>query len=187
MVQWLGLTSLIPGIGFHPWLGNCTHSVPKKKKKKKAGLGETTAAKLLFLLLKTILFMTPRTAAHQASLSSTIFWSLHKLMSIEPVMPSNRLILCHHPLLLLLCLAFMSQLFTSGGQKIGASASALPVADELEKNSSPQVTLTRVSPISSVSSRNWNGGRCKPTGSPFGVITVQRKTLPTFALLVLRS
>ena len=45
------------------------------------------------------LFATPRTAAHQASLSITN-WSLLKLMSIESVMPSNHLILCH-PLLLL--------------------------------------------------------------------------------------
>ena len=37
--------------------------------------------------------------AHQASLSLTISWSLLKLMSIESVMPSNHLILCH-PLLL---------------------------------------------------------------------------------------
>ena len=36
----------------------------------------------------------------QASLSITNFWSLLKLMSIESVMPSNHLILCH-PLLLL--------------------------------------------------------------------------------------
>ena len=43
---------------------------------------------------------TPRTAAHQASLFFTISRSLFKLMSIESVMPSNRLILCH-PLLLL--------------------------------------------------------------------------------------
>ena len=43
--------------------------------------------------------MTPRTAAHQASLSITIFWSLLKLMSIESVMPSNHLIFCW-PLLL---------------------------------------------------------------------------------------
>ena len=42
--------------------------------------------------------MTLWTAAHQASLSFTIFWSLLKLMSIESVMPSNHLILCH-PLL----------------------------------------------------------------------------------------
>ena len=43
---------------------------------------------------------TPWTAAHQASLSVTISWSLFKLMSIELMMPSNHLIL-FHPLLLL--------------------------------------------------------------------------------------
>ena len=44
--------------------------------------------------------MTSWTAACQASLSITNSWSLLKLMSIELVMPSNHLILCH-PLLLL--------------------------------------------------------------------------------------
>jgi len=44
--------------------------------------------------------MTPWTAALQASLSFTISQSFLKLMSIEPVMPYNHLILCH-PLLLL--------------------------------------------------------------------------------------
>jgi len=44
--------------------------------------------------------VTPWTAAHQASLSITNSWSLLKLMSIESVMPSHHLILCH-PLLLL--------------------------------------------------------------------------------------
>ena len=43
---------------------------------------------------------TPWTAAHQASLSFTISQSLLKLMSIELVMPSNHLILCHSLLLL---------------------------------------------------------------------------------------
>ena len=38
---------------------------------------------------------TPWTAARQASLSITNSWSLLKLMSIESVMPSNHLILCH--------------------------------------------------------------------------------------------
>ena len=42
---------------------------------------------------------TPWTAAHQASLSITNSWSLLKLTSIELVMPSDYLILCH-PLLL---------------------------------------------------------------------------------------
>ena len=46
------------------------------------------------------LFATPWTAAHQTSLSITNSQSLPKLMSIESVMPSNHLILCH-PLLLL--------------------------------------------------------------------------------------
>ena len=40
------------------------------------------------------LFTTPWTAAHQASLSFTISWSLLELMSIESVMPSNHLVLC---------------------------------------------------------------------------------------------
>ena len=47
------------------------------------------------------LFVTPWTAARQASLSITNSRSLLKLMPIELVMPSNRLILCC-PLLLLL-------------------------------------------------------------------------------------
>ena len=46
------------------------------------------------------LFATPRTEAHQASLSFTISWSLLRFMSIESVMPSNHLVLCR-PLLLL--------------------------------------------------------------------------------------
>ena len=46
------------------------------------------------------LFVTPWTAACQASLSFTIYQSLLKLKSIESVTPSNHLILCH-PLLLL--------------------------------------------------------------------------------------
>ena len=45
------------------------------------------------------LFATPWTAAHQACLSITNSWSPPKPMSIESVMPSNHLILCH-PLLL---------------------------------------------------------------------------------------
>ena len=45
------------------------------------------------------LFVTPWTAAHQASLPITNSWSLLKLMSIESVMPSNHLNLCR-PLLL---------------------------------------------------------------------------------------
>ena len=46
------------------------------------------------------LFVTPWTAACQASLSITRSWSLLKFMSIESMLPSNHLIFCH-PLLLL--------------------------------------------------------------------------------------
>ena len=51
------------------------------------------------LLSPVKLFVTPWTAAHQASLSITNSQSLLKLMPIESVMPSNHLILCC-PLLL---------------------------------------------------------------------------------------
>ena len=46
------------------------------------------------LLCHVQLFVTPWTAACQASLSFIISWSLLKLVSIELVMPSNHLILC---------------------------------------------------------------------------------------------
>ena len=73
-------------------------------------------------------------SACQASLSSTISWSLLKLMSIESVMPSNHLILCR-PLLLLPPVSRSIRVFSNelalhiGGQSTGASASAsvLPV------------------------------------------------------------
>ena len=52
------------------------------------------------LLSHVRLFVTPQTAAPQAFLSTINSQSLLKLMSIESVIPSNHLILCH-PLLLL--------------------------------------------------------------------------------------
>ena len=58
------------------------------------------------------LFATPWTAAHQVSLSLTISWSLPKFMSIELVMPSNRLILCR-PFLLLLSIFPSIRIFSN--------------------------------------------------------------------------
>ena len=77
------------------------------------------------------LFVTPWTAARQASLPFTISLSLLKLVSIESMMTSNYLILCH-PLLLPSIFPSigsfpMSQFFASGSQNIGASASFLPM------------------------------------------------------------
>ena len=79
------------------------------------------------LLSHVLLFVTPWTAAHQASLSFTISRSLLKLVSIASVMPSNHLILSSSSCLQSFPASgsfLMSQLFTSGGQRIGASASA---------------------------------------------------------------
>ena len=94
--------------------------------------------KILFLvavqsLSHVWLFVTPWTAAPQATLSF-IIWSWLKLKFIELVMPSNHFILCC-PLLLLPSIfpsirSFpMSWLFASGGQSIGVSAlaSVLPM------------------------------------------------------------
>ena len=97
--------------------------------------GEWIRVSLLLLVSHVQFFVTPWTAACQASLSITSSQSLLKLMSIKSVMPSNYLILCCP--LLLLPLIFpsirsfpMSQFFASGGQRIGVSASAsvLPVS-----------------------------------------------------------
>ena len=75
--------------------------------------------------------MSGPTAACQSSLSFTVSWNLFTLMSIELVTPSNHLI----SLVPFSCLRSfpasgsfpVSQLFTSGGQSIEASASVLPM------------------------------------------------------------
>ena len=79
-------------------------------------------------LSRVRLFVTPWTAACQASLSVTSSQSLPKLMSIESVMPFNHVVLYH---LLFLLLIFPSiRVFSSesalhiSGQSIGVSASA---------------------------------------------------------------
>ena len=94
------------------------------------GHGELTLLRLLFSVFlycfihsvqfssvqslnRVWLFGTPWTAARQASLSITNFWSLLKLMSIELVMPSNHLILCH-PLLLLPSIFPSIRVFSNG-------------------------------------------------------------------------
>ena len=64
------------------------------------------------LLSHVQLFATPWTAAYQASLSFTISLSLLKLMSIELMMLSNNLILCH-PLLLLLSIFSSIRVFSN--------------------------------------------------------------------------
>ena len=79
-------------------------------------------------LSRVRLFATPRTAARQASLSITNSQNLPKPMATELVMPFNHLILVvpftYCPQSFLASGSFqMSQLFASGGQSIGVSAS----------------------------------------------------------------
>ena len=80
-------------------------------------------------LSRVRLFMTPWTAAHQASLFITNSRSPPKPMSIESVMSSNHLILCY-PLLLLPSVFPSIRIFSNesvphiSDQSIGSSASA---------------------------------------------------------------
>ena len=74
-------------------------------------------------LSRVWLFVTPWRAALQVSLSFTITWNLVKLMSIESVMLSKHLILCHALLLSPSIIPEsgslpMSWLFASNGQCI---------------------------------------------------------------------
>ena len=84
----------------------------------------------LFVAKSCLTFCDPRNCCNQASLSFTISLSLLTLLSIESLMSSNHLILCHIPISS--CpQSFpasgsfpIRQLFTSSDQSIGASASA---------------------------------------------------------------
>ena len=98
----------------------------------RGGGSEVKAVIIVQFLNHVWVFAAPWTAARQASLSITIFWSLLKLVSIELVM---------HPIISSSVVPFsfclqsfpasgsfpMSPFFTSGGQSIGASASVLPI------------------------------------------------------------
>ena len=125
--EWLQFRLSAPqgeGIGFQSITSAWPHA-------RLSSLISLSAFIVVLSLSRVWLFVTSWTAAHQALLSITVSCGLVKLLFIELVMSSNHLILCH---LLLLCLQSfpasgsfpMSQLFTSGGQSIGASASVLP-------------------------------------------------------------
>ena len=111
--------------------GNCSHEI---KRCLLLGRKAMTSLSSVQLLSRVRLFATPWTAACQAFLSNTNSHSLLNLMSMSSVMPSNHLILCH-PLLLPHSIfpksgSFpMNQLFTSGGQNIGASVFQMNIQD----------------------------------------------------------
>ena len=84
---------------FNPWSGNydpTNHwALPKRKR-----INSNFVVQSVQSFSRVQLFETPQIAARQASLSITSSWSSLKLMSIESVMPSSHLILCHTLLLL---------------------------------------------------------------------------------------
>ena len=107
----------------------CKDIIPVNPKGNQSSLFiQFTSTQLLSLVQ---LFATSWNAAHQASLSTTNSWSLLKLMSMESVMQSNHLILCHSlpssptfNFSLASGSFTMSQFFISSGWGIGASSLA---------------------------------------------------------------
>jgi len=86
-------------------LPSCARHGPKLQQhadfslKSKWHFTRPSAAVQFSLSVVSNFFVTPWTAACQASLSFTISQKLLKFMSLESVMPSNHLILCHSLLL----------------------------------------------------------------------------------------
>ena len=88
----------------------------------------------MVLFSRLQLFVTPCASAYQDPLSSTISWSLLKLMSIESVMPSNHLssvipFSSHLQSFPASASVTVSQFFTSGGQSITFSFSISPSSE----------------------------------------------------------
>ena len=127
------------------------------------------------LLSHVQLFVTPRTAARQASLSITNSWSLLKLLFIESVTPS----ISSSVVPFSSCLQSfpgsgsfpMSQIFPSGGQSIGVSASA-------------PVLLMNIQDWSPLGWTGWISSQSKGLSRVFSNTTVQKHQLFDAQLLL---
>ena len=121
------------------------------------------------------IFETPWTATCQASLSIANSWSLLKLMSIESVMPSNHLILCHP--LLPPSISPSIRVFSNESalrmrcQSIGVSAS----------------TSNAVTPRTDLLQNGLVGSPCSPRDSQESSPTPQFKSMNTSLLSFLYS
>ena len=123
------------------------------------------------LLTHVRLSATPWTAARQASLSITSSRSLLKLMSIESVLPSNHLVLPSCPRSFPASGSFqMSQLFASGGQSIGVSAST-------------SVLPVNTQDWSSLGWTSWISLQSKGLSSVFSNTTVQKHQFSVLSFL----
>ena len=128
------------------------------------------------LLSHVQLFVTPRTAALQASLSITNSPSLLKLMSIESVMPSNHLILCH-PLLL------PPSIFPS--IRVFSSESVLQI--KWPKYWSFSFNISPSNEYSELISFRMTRSPCSPRGSQESSLTPQFKSINSSGLSFLYS
>ena len=131
----------------------------------------------LQLLSHVRLFATPWIAAHQASLSITNSWSLPKPMSIESVMPSSRLILCH-PLLLL------PSIFPS--IRVFSNESALHIRWPKYWSFSLNISPSNEHPGLISFGMDWLAPCC-PRDSPESSLTSQLKSINSSALSFLHS
>ena len=122
---------------------------------------------------------TPWTAACQASLSITNSWSLLKLMSIESVMPSNHLILCHA---LLLPSIFPSIRVLSNDERTSSSHQVAKVLEFQLQYQSFQWT-----PRTDLLWDDWLESPCSPRDSQESSPTPQFKSINSFTLGFLHS
>ena len=129
------------------------------------------------LLSLVWLFVTPWTAARQASLSITSSWSSPKPMSIESVNPSNHLILCH-PLL------FPPSVFTS--IRIFFNESVLGIRCKSIGVSASTLVLPRTPRIDLLQD-GLVGSPCSPRDSQESSPTLQFKSINSLALSFLYS
>ena len=124
------------------------------------------------------LLAIPWTATRQASLSLTISQSLLKLMSVESVMPSNHLILCHPCLLL-------PSIFPS--IRVFSNESALhirrPKYWSFSFNISPSNEYSGLNSFG----MDWFGSLCSPRDSQESPPTPQFKSINSSALSFLHS
>ena len=117
--------------------------------------------------------MTPRTAAHQASLSITNSWSPPKPMSTELVMPSNHLILCR-PFLLLPSILPSIRVFSN--------ESALCIRWPKYWSFSFNISPTNQHPGLISIRMDWVGSSCSPRDSQESSPTPQFKSINSSAL-----
>ena len=108
-------------------------SVPSHPPKQSFSVSHVVSIVVIMQSLSHVwFFVTPGAAAQQAPLFFTVFWSLHKFISIESVVLSNHRILCH-PLLLspsIFLSQHQSRLFTSGGQSIESFSFSISSSSE---------------------------------------------------------